>query len=167
MSQRMQQFVLDPAMNPYNVVQPGKRPRITISPTLALKGGRPYLSCSVPGGDVQEQMQLQWLLNVVEFGMDLQEAVEAPKFESFQLHGSFGLHPIAPGLVSLDGRFTPDLASALAARGYEPVFWRGGVKGEHSGALTAIRIDHQAGTLEGAQGIPDFQWAGPRYGIAW
>ena len=167
MSQRMQQFVLDPAMNPYNVVQPGKRPRITISPTLVLKGGRPYLSSSIPGGDVQEQMQLQWLLNVVEFGMDLQEAVEAPKFESFQLHGSFGLHPSAPGLVSLDSRLSPDLARALAARGYEPVFWKGGVNGEHSGALTAIGINQQTGTLEGAQGIPDFQWAGPRYGIAW
>ena len=136
MSQRMQQFVGDPSMNPYNVVEPGKRPRITITPTLVMKDGRPYLSSSLPGGDVQEQMQLQFFLDVVEFGMDIQEAVEAPKFESFQMHGSFGLHPISPGLITLDRRIPREVADTLTERGYRPVFWKGGVKGEHGGALT-------------------------------
>lgn len=167
MSQRMQQFVADPSMNPYNVVEPGKRPRITITPTLVMKDGHPFLSSSLPGGDVQEQMQLQFFLNVVEFGMDIQEAVEAPKFESFQMHGSFGLHPISPSLISLDRRIPREVADTLTERGYRPVYWKGGVKGEHGGALTVIRVDREHNVLQGGQGIPDPQWAGPRYGIAW
>src|SRR6185312_9023240 len=67
MSQRMQSFVLDPSENPFNVVAPGKRPRVTLTPTLALKEGKPYLCFSVQGGDTQDQNLLQFFLNVVEF----------------------------------------------------------------------------------------------------
>ena len=167
MSTRMQQFVLDPNMNPFNVVQPGKRPRITISPSLAMKDGKPYLAFSLPGGDVQEQMLLQFFLNVVEFGMDVQEASEAPKFESFQMQGSFGLHPIFPGRISLDNRIAKEVSDALGTKGYKPIYWKGGVRGEHGGALTTLGINQKHGTLEGGQGIPDGQWSGVRYGIAW
>jgi gamma-glutamyltranspeptidase / glutathione hydrolase len=77
MSQRMQSFVLDEAENPFNVVAPGKRPRVTLTPTLALKDGKPFLCFSVQGGDTQDQNLLQFFLNIVEFGMTVQEACEA------------------------------------------------------------------------------------------
>src|SRR5690606_26187692 len=69
MSQRMQSFVLDPADNPFNVVEPGKRPRATLTPSLALKDGEPLLAFAVQGGDTQDQNLLQFFLNIVEFGM--------------------------------------------------------------------------------------------------
>ncbi len=75
LSQRLQSFVLDEAENPFNVLAPGKRPRATLTPTLALKDGKPFLSFAVQGGDTQEQNLLQFFLNVVEFGMNVQEAV--------------------------------------------------------------------------------------------
>jgi gamma-glutamyltranspeptidase / glutathione hydrolase len=78
LSQRMQSFVTDPKLNPFNVVEPGKRPRVTLTPTMALKDGKPFLSFAVQGGDTQDQNLLQFFLNVVEFGMNVQEAVEAP-----------------------------------------------------------------------------------------
>ncbi len=95
MSQRMQSFVLDERENPFNVVEPGKQPRVTLTPTLALQDGRPYLAFAVQGGDTQDQNLLQFFLNVVEFGMTVQEAVEAPNFNSYQLRNSFGVHEIA------------------------------------------------------------------------
>jgi len=167
MSQRMQQFVVDRNMNPYNVVAPGKRPRITITPSMALKDGVPYLAFTLPGGDVQEQMLLQFFLDVVEFGMDVQEASEAPKFETFQLQGSFAEHPIYPGRINLDTRIPKDVFDALSAKGYKPAYSKTGVKGEHGGALTTLRVDHKKKTFEGGQGLPDSNWSGCRYGIAW
>src|SRR5205807_871093 len=73
LSQRMQSFVLDPSENPYNVLAPGKRPRATLTPSLALKDGKPFLVFSVQGGDTQDQNLLQLFLNIVEFGMTVQE----------------------------------------------------------------------------------------------
>src|SRR5437667_7893739 len=83
MSQRMQSFVLDAADNPFNVIEPGKHPRVTLTPTLALKDGKPFLAMAVQGGDTQDQNLLQCFLDVVEFGMTIQEAVEAPNFTSY------------------------------------------------------------------------------------
>ncbi|HZA52411.1 MAG TPA: gamma-glutamyltransferase, partial [Myxococcaceae bacterium] len=97
LSQRMQSFVLDPAENPFNVVEPRKRPRVTLTPSLALKNGKPYLSFAVQGGDSQDQNLLQYFLNVVEFGMTPQQAVEAPNINSFQLRNSFDDHTPQPG----------------------------------------------------------------------
>ncbi|MGH8187200.1 MAG: gamma-glutamyltransferase family protein, partial [Steroidobacteraceae bacterium] len=85
MSQRMQSFVLDPAENPFNVVEPGKRPRATLTPSVALKDGKPFLAFAVQGGDTQDQNLLQFFLNVVEFGMTVQEAAEAANITSYQL----------------------------------------------------------------------------------
>jgi gamma-glutamyltranspeptidase/glutathione hydrolase len=167
MSQRMQSFVLDPKMNPFNVLAPGKRPRVTLTPSLALKDSHPYLSFSVPGGDLQDQFLLQFFLNVVEFGMDVQQAAEAPKFESFQMYSSFGGHPITPGRLVLDTRIPRPIADALRAKEYKVEFSQEGVRGEHGGAITAIGIDWENQILMGGQGIPDQGWAGPRYGIAW
>jgi gamma-glutamyltranspeptidase/glutathione hydrolase len=85
MSQRMQSFVLDSTINPFNVVEPGKRPRVTLTPTLAMKDGKPFMAFAVQGGDTQDQNLLQCFLNVVEFGMTIQEAVEAPNINTNQL----------------------------------------------------------------------------------
>ncbi|MFT4016056.1 MAG: gamma-glutamyltransferase [Agriterribacter sp.] len=90
MSQRMQSFVCDSTLNPFNVVEPGKRPRVTLTPTLALKDGKPFLSFAVQGGDTQDQNLLQFFLNVVEFGMTVQEATEAANVNTNQLWLSLG-----------------------------------------------------------------------------
>jgi gamma-glutamyltranspeptidase/glutathione hydrolase len=90
MSQRMQSFVLDPSIDPFNVVEPGKRPRVTLTPSLAMKDGKPFLAFAVQGGDTQDQNLLQFFLNVVEFGMTVQEAVEAPNINTDQLWLSLG-----------------------------------------------------------------------------
>ena len=78
----MQSFVLDAAENPFNVLEPGKRPRATLTPSLAFKDGKPWLAFAVQGGDTQDQNLLQFFLNVVEFGMTPQQAAEAPNFIS-------------------------------------------------------------------------------------
>ncbi len=90
MSQRMQSFVLDPKINPFNVVEPGKRPRVTLTPTLALKDGKPFMSLAVQGGDTQDQNLLQFFLNIVEFGMTVQQACEAANINTNQLWLSLG-----------------------------------------------------------------------------
>jgi len=131
-----------------------------------LKDGHPYLSFSVPGGDLQDQFLLQFFLNVVEFGMDVQQAAEAPKFESFQMRSSFGEHPIAPGRLVLDARIPQPTADALRAKEYKVEYSKEGVRGEHGGAITAIGIDWENQILMGGQRIPDQGWTGPRYGIA-
>ena len=96
LSQRMQSFVLDARENPYNVLAPGKRPRATLTPSLALKDGKPWLVFSVQGGDTQDQNLLQFFLNVVEFGMTVQEATEAANITSYQMRDSFGDAPVLP-----------------------------------------------------------------------
>jgi len=107
LSQRMQSFVLEKEENPFNVVEPGKRPRATLTPTITLKDGKPYISVAVQGGDGQDQNTFQFLLNMIEFGMNVQEAVEAPNMNSFQMRDSFGDHRIRPGVMLLDSN-TPD-----------------------------------------------------------
>ena len=120
LSQRMQSFVLDPAENPYNVVQPGQRPRVTLTPSMAFRDGKPFLSFSVQGGDAQDQNLLQFFLNVVEFGMNVQQAVEAHNITSYQMQSSFGAHKAEPGrlqvasieVTGLRGDDQAELASA-------------------------------------------------------
>ena len=112
MSQRMQSFVLDPSIDPFNVVEPGKRPRVTLTPSLAMKDGKPFLAFAVQGGDTQDQNLLQFFLNVVEFGMTVQEAVEAPNINTDQLWLSLGGTKMddrkpKPGNILLDIN-TPD-----------------------------------------------------------
>ena len=79
LSQRAQSFVTDAADGPFNVIEPGKRPRVTLTPTLALKDGLPFLAFAVQGGDSQDQNLLQFFLNVVVFGMSIQQALDEEK----------------------------------------------------------------------------------------
>ena len=116
MGQRLQSAVVDP--NSPNVVAPGKRPRITLSPTLVLKGGEPYLVLSTPGGDNQDQALLQVLLNIIEFGMNPQEAVEAPRFDTQHFISSFDDHEFLPGSLNVESRAGLMTIEELSRRGH-------------------------------------------------
>ncbi|MCY3630374.1 MAG: gamma-glutamyltransferase, partial [Bacteroidetes bacterium] len=157
LSQRMQSFVLDPAENPFNLPEPGKRPRATLTPGMALKDGLPYLSFAVQGGDGQDQNLLQFFLNIVEFGMNVQEAVEAANINSFQLRGSFGEHEIRPGRLLLNNEVPNWVRQELRDMNYSLTFGA-----RTSGPITAIQFDRKHGTLWG--GASDH---GDDYGIAW
>ncbi|HEU0052635.1 MAG TPA: gamma-glutamyltransferase [Longimicrobium sp.] len=157
LSQRMQSFVLDPAEGPFNVLEPGKRPRVTLTPTLALKDGAPFLSFAVQGGDTQDQNLLQFFLNVVEFGMNVQEATEAANINSFQMRSSFGAHEIQPGRVLLSEQVPGWVRDELRRMGYTLTFSR-----LTSGPINAIFFDREHGTFWG--GSSNY---GEDYGIAW
>src|SRR5213079_449854 len=118
LSQRMQSFVLDEAENPFNVVQPCKRPRATLTPTLAMKDGKPFLAFAVQGGDSQDQNLLRFFLNIVEFGMTVQQSVEAPNINSYQMRSSFGQHEARPGRMLISNSTPMEVRSALQAMGY-------------------------------------------------
>ena len=113
-SQRAQQFVVDPKDNPFNVIEPGKRPRVTLTPSIALKDGKPWLAFAVQGGDSQDQNLLQFFLNVHEFGMTPQEAVEASNFNSYQMKSSFDDHKSEPGRLMLNA-IGPGVGATRAA----------------------------------------------------
>ncbi len=157
LSQRMQSFVLDPSENPYNVLEPGKRPRATLTPSLALKEGKPLLIFSVQGGDTQDQNLLQFFLNVVEFGMTVQEATEAPNITSYQMRDSFGEHQSIPGRLTLNVSTPPWVRRELMQMGYSLEFAE-----RTSGPLNAIFVDRQHATLWG--GSSNY---GQDYGIGW
>jgi gamma-glutamyltranspeptidase/glutathione hydrolase len=157
LSQRMQSFVTDPAEAPYNVVEPGKRPRVTLTPSLALKDGKPYMAFAVQGGDTQDQNLLQYFLNVVEWGMDAQEAAEAPNLTSYQMLSSFGLHETRPGRLTLRDDTSPWVVAALRKMGYDV-----DLDPKTSGPITAIVFDHEHGTMWGAASDH-----GEDYGIGW
>ncbi len=162
MSQRMQSFVLDSILCPFNVVAPGKRPRVTLTPSLALKEGKPYLSFAVQGGDTQEQNLLQFFLNVVEFGMTAQEAAEAANINSNQLWLSLGGTKYEdrqprPGSLLID-RNTPEaVKTKLTAMGYQLSFGT-----RTSGPINAIYFDRQHKTFWGGSSNN-----GEDYGIGW
>lgn len=157
LSQRMQSFVLDKAMNPFNIVQPGQRPRSTLTPSLALKDGKPLMAFSVQGGDSQDQNLLQFFLNMVEFGMNVQRAAEAPNFTSYQLQSSFGAHVSEPGVISVSPQLPQWVNGKLSEMGYE-------VKADERpySPITAIYFDPETGTMWG--GASDY---GDDYGVAW
>jgi gamma-glutamyltranspeptidase/glutathione hydrolase len=117
LGQRMQSFLLEEG-HP-NMLQPGKRPRVTLSPTLVMKDGKPLFVLSTPGGDNQDQSLIQVLLNIIEFGMNVQEAVEAPRFQTQHLVSSFDDHRFNPGVLNLEDRIDKQVASELKARGHK------------------------------------------------
>ena len=157
MSQRMQSFVLDPADNPFNVLAPGKRPRATLTPSLALRDGKPFLAFAVQGGDTQDQNLLQFFLNVVEFDMSVQQAAEAANITSWQMRDSFGGHESFPGRLTLTHSIPTWVREDLQHKGYKLEF-----VDNNSGPITAIYVDQNHGTLWGAAA-----WHGDDYGIGW
>jgi gamma-glutamyltranspeptidase / glutathione hydrolase len=157
LSQRAQSFVLDPADNPYNVVAPGKQPRVTLTPGMALKDGKPFLSFAVQGGDGQDQNLLQFFLNVVEFDMDVQQAAEAANINSYQMRSSFGAQRSEPGRLLVHEQMPPWVLASLRSMGYRVE--TGAIT---SGPINAIFFDRQHGTFWGGS-----SHHGEDYGIAW
>ena len=157
LGQRMQSFLL--VEGHPNVLQPGKRPRITLTPTLVLKDGKPFMVLSTPGGDNQDQSLIQVLLNIVEFGMNVQEAVEAPRFQTLHLVSSFDDHRFNPGMLNLEDRIAKEARDDLASRGHKvevQTAWG------NPSAPTVIRFYSDTGVIEAG--------ADPRrgrYAIAW
>ena len=156
-SQRAQQFVVDSADNPFNVIRPGQRPRVTLTPSLALKDGKPFLAFAVQGGDTQDQNLLQFFLNFVEFGMDVQEAVEAANINSYQMRNSFGEHKTEPGRLTLREDTPSWVRRELRAMGYRLDF-----DDRTSGPINAIFFDWKHGSFWGGSSNH-----GEDYGIAW
>jgi gamma-glutamyltranspeptidase/glutathione hydrolase len=114
---RAQMFTLTPGLP--NSLAPGKRPRTTLSPGLALRGGEPYLAFGTPGGDQQDQWSLSFFLNHVEFGMNLQEAIDAPAFHTRHFPSSFWPRESYPAAVDVEDRAGPEVIKGLRARGHE------------------------------------------------
>lgn len=141
---RGQMFVLE-AGHP-NALAPGKRPRATLTPSLALRDGRPWLAFGTPGGDQQDQWTLQFFLNVVDFGMDLQTAVEAPLFHTLHFRNSFYPRELTPRRVVVEGRLDDATVVELRRRGHDVQ-----VSGPWAhGQVTAISWDGDSGVLAGA-----------------
>lgn len=157
LSQRGQSFVTHPGDGPFNVIEPGKRPRVTLTPSLALRDGSPFLAFSVQGGDSQDQNLLQFFLNVVDFGMTPQEAVEAPNINSFQMRSSFGAHEARPGRMLVAESIPPWTRTELRRMGYTLEF-----EERTSGPITAIWIDKKHKSFWGAASNH-----GEDTGIAW
>jgi gamma-glutamyltranspeptidase/glutathione hydrolase len=157
MGQRLQSALTDPTSP--NVVAPGKRPRITLTPTLILKDGQPFMVLSTPGGDNQDQALLQVMLNIIEFGMNPQEAVEAPRFDTQHFVSSFDNHEFLPGSLNVESRIPADVISQLDARGHKIKIQSGWGTGS---SPTVIMYDAKSGVISGG--------ADPRrgrYAVAW
>lgn len=116
MSNRMQAFRLDPGSP--NVLAGGKRPRTTLTPTVVLKDGKPFLAIGTPGGDSQDQQILLVLLNIIDFGLDVQAAIEAPRVNSLHPQSSFDDHRAQPGVLEVERTVRPEVIEELRKRGH-------------------------------------------------
>lgn len=162
MSQRLQSFVLDSALNPFNVIAPGKRPRVTLTPSLALKDGKPFLSFAVQGGDTQDQNLLQFFLNMVEFNMTVQQACEAANINTNQLWLSLGGTKMADrkpraGEILVSNSTPENVRSELQKMGYKV-----STGNRTSGPINAIFFDWKHGSFWGGSSNN-----GEDYGIGW
>jgi gamma-glutamyltranspeptidase/glutathione hydrolase len=140
---RMQTFYLN-ERHP-NVLKPGKRPRTTLTPSLATRAGRPFMSFGTPGGDQQDQWTLQFFLNVIDFGMGVQEAIEAPRFSTAHFPSTFYPHNSMPGVVRLENRIDSKVVDELTQRGHRVVVRPAWCEGH----VLGIRFDPARRLLEG------------------
>ena len=155
MNDRMRYFYLDP--KDVNSLQPGKRVRQTINPAIALKDGKPWIAFGTPGSDTQPQTQLQFFLNVAEFGMNVQEALEQPTVISNSFRDSYQPHDVKGKLLT-PAMLPRSVQEALAAKGHQLDIRN--VKGV--GSVKAILIDPRTGVLMG--GVSP---TGDSYVMAW
>jgi gamma-glutamyltranspeptidase / glutathione hydrolase len=148
LSNRMQIFDLDPASP--NRLTGGKRPRTTLTPTIVLKAGKPFLAISTPGGDSQDQQILNVLLRILVFGKGIQEAIEDPRINSLHPFSSFDNHESEPGVLEIESRVPAAVRDALTARGH-----RLRVLGPYSMStgVVAVGVDPQTGTLRGGADV--------------
>jgi gamma-glutamyltranspeptidase/glutathione hydrolase len=150
LNDRLQCFYLDDGN--VNILAPGKRTRHTISPALALKDGKPFLAWNTPGGDNQSQAMLQAFLSVVDFGMNIQQASEAPTVTTTSLHNSSFPHPVGGTLV-IPRILADRVGAALAAKGHRLVVTElqkpYGQQPSGAGGVKMVRIDPRTGVLSG------------------
>ncbi|MCL5022570.1 MAG: gamma-glutamyltransferase family protein [Nitrospirae bacterium] len=140
---RLQIFHLDPA-HP-NALHPGKRPRTTLTPSVVLKDGNPFMVFGTPGGDQQDQWTLQFFLNCVDFGMNMQAAADAPIFHSAHFPSSFYPHGAHPGSLVIEARVGESTISSLRGMGHQVQ-----VAGEWSnGRVLGIRFNMESGVISG------------------
>ena len=152
---RMNQFRLDP-QHP-DALAPGKRPRITPNASMVLKDGKLFMSFGTPGGDTQTQTNVQVFLNIVVFGMDPQQAIEAPRFQSFNFPDSFAPHVYKAGTIGLELPLYQSAGKQLEAMGYKIEV---GEKWDNKyGAADAIIRDAQTGRLTGGADPREESWA--------
>ena len=140
-------------------VKPGKRPRLTPNPSLAFREGELFMAFGTPGGDVQSQGMLQVFLNVVEFGMTMQQAVEVPRFASYNFPNSFAPHEYRPGRLGLETDLSPEVFDAMRTRGHDVETWP---KWSAVTAAVCAIMRHESGQLHAG--------ADPRregYALAW
>jgi len=157
LSQRAQSFVLTPG-HP-NQLAPHKRPRITLTPTLALKDKKPWLAFSTPCGDDQDQTLLQVFLNVAEFGMDPQQAVETPRFSSQAMYSSFDNHGDRPLRLRVEKRVRDEVIQQLRKRGHDVI-----LQDDWGNPCAPTLIEYNA-TTKIIMGGADVR--GHRYALAW
>jgi gamma-glutamyltranspeptidase/glutathione hydrolase len=151
---RAQMFNLDPA-HP-NALAPGKRPRTTLSPSLAQLADGRRLAFGTPGGDQQDQWPVPFVLDLLDFGVrDLQAAIDAPTLHSLHMPSSFSPHFADPGAVAIEDRLPPEVVAALEARGHR--IRRSGPW--HHGRVMAVGVDPASGRCEAA--------ASPRFQVAY
>ena len=129
-----------------NCLAPGKRVRHTMNPVLVTKDGKPFLVCGTPGADTQVQTNLQLVTHIIDFGMNPQEAVEAPRWRSLQNPMESTIPHVCANVLQLESRFPEEVRAALAARGHElEILSDWGA----AGSAQAILIDSQSGVLVG------------------
>ena len=141
---RGQMFYLN-AQRP-NALQPRKRPRATLTPTIATRDGAPFMAFGTPGGDAQEQWTIQFFLNHVAFGMDLQEALDAPTVHTTHFPSSFYPREAHPGRVVAESRLPTETIAELRRRGHEMVL----ADGWSHGKVLGIRYHGHRGVIAGA-----------------
>ncbi|NOY87382.1 MAG: gamma-glutamyltransferase family protein [Deltaproteobacteria bacterium] len=140
---RMQMFSLDP--DHANALVPGKRPRTTLTPSLVLREGQPFMVFGTPGGDQQDQWTLQFFLNCVDFDMNMQAAVDAPTFHSSHFPASFYPHSANPGRLTVEGRIPDAAIAVLREKGHDVE-----VAGDwNHGRVLGIRFNAGSGVMSG------------------
>ena len=145
--------------NSINAVAPGKRPRLTPNPAIAIRDGKPLLAFGTPGGDVQIQAMAQVFLNMFVYGMNAQAAVQAPRFATYSFPSSFAPNACHPNLLTVEESISEDTFNKLLTLGHKAERWpdgtwkAGGVLAVHrdteTGRLTAGADPRRAGTARG------------------
>jgi gamma-glutamyltranspeptidase/glutathione hydrolase len=160
LSTRGQMFDLESGRN--NSLMPGKRPRITLTPSLAFKNGKPFMVFGTPGGDQQDQWSLQFFLNLACFGMNLQQAIDAPTFHSLHVRSSFYPRDSYPKRVVIENRVPLTVIEELGRRGHDMVV----VGGWENGKVCAVARNPEIGVILGASS-PKTNYGGTAYTIGW
>lgn len=142
-----------------NGLKPGKRPRITLTPSLVFKDGKPWSVFGTPGGDCQDQWTLQFFLNLVEFGMDLQEAIDKPAFHTMHFRNSFYPKDINVGTVFLEKGISLEEMIRLQDMGHKLH-----ILNYNDSEVCSVRINHETGCIEGAA---SFKYDGQSYAFGW